>query len=69
MTNTNCRENIKCMDCGNEDTFHIGATTLATVTDNGIEDYGDMEWDGGSYAECTQCLKAGKLRDFQVTPA
>lgn len=66
MTNTNCLANIKCPACGNEDKFRIAAHTIATVTDDGTEDYGDIEWDDGSYAECTECLKAGKLRDFQV---
>jgi calcineurin-like phosphoesterase family protein len=66
MINTNCLTGIKCPVCGNEDKFRIRATTLATVTDDGIEDYADMEWDDDSHAECTECLKAGKLRDFQM---
>jgi hypothetical protein len=69
MTNTNCLENIKCPACGNEDRFRIAAKTIAIVTDDGVEDYGDMEWDDDSYAECTECLKAGKLRDFQRDPS
>ena len=66
MTNTNCLSNIKCPACGNEDEFRIRATTLALVTDDGVEDHADMEWDEDSYAECTQCLKSGKLSDFEA---
>jgi hypothetical protein len=68
MTNTNHLENIRCPACGNEDRFRIRATTLVTVTDDEIEDHGDMEWDDESYAECTECLKSGTLRDFQAKP-
>jgi hypothetical protein len=67
MTNANCLENIKCPSCGNEESFRIAATTTATVTDDGIEDYGNMEWDDDSYAECTQCHRHGTLKDFRAT--
>jgi hypothetical protein len=67
MTNTNCLENIKCPACGNEESFRIAATTIVTVTDDGTEDHGDMEWDDDSYAECPKCHRHGTLKDFQVT--
>ena len=66
MTNANCLADIKCPACGNEDQFRIRATTLALVTDDGVEDHADMEWDEDSDAECTQCLKSGKLSDFEA---
>jgi hypothetical protein len=65
MTNTNCLENIKCPDCRNEKSFRIAGTTIFTVTDDGTEDYGDIEWDDDSYAECTACHRHGTLRDFE----
>ncbi len=67
MTNTNCLENFKCPACGNEESFRIAATTIATVTDDGTEDHGDMEWDDDSYAECPKCYRHGTVKDFQVT--
>jgi hypothetical protein len=67
MSNTNCLANIKCPDCGNEDSFRIAAKTIATVTDDGTDDHGDMEWDDDSYAECTGCPRHGTLKDFQIT--
>jgi hypothetical protein len=66
MTNTNCLENIKCPACGNEESFRIAAKTIATVTDDGTEEHGDMEWDDDSYAECTACPRHGTLKDFTV---
>jgi len=66
MTNTNCLENFKCPACGNEESFRIAATTIATVTDDGTEDHGDMEWDDDSYAECPQCHRHGALKEFKV---
>ncbi len=45
MTNTNCLEGIQCPQCGNADRFRIVATSLFTVTDDGTEDHGDVEWD------------------------
>ena len=67
MTNTNCLENIKCLACGNEDSFRVAANTIAIVTDYGVEDHGDMEWDDDSYAECTECHRHGTLKDFKIT--
>ena len=59
MTNTNCLENIKCPDCGNAQSFRIAGKTIFTVTDDGTEDYGDVEWDDDSYAECPACKRQG----------
>ena len=69
MTNENCLENIKCPACGNEDTFRVEVTTMATVTDDGAEvDHGDMQWDKDSYAECDDCDRHGQLSDFFMAP-
>src|SRR5258708_37057548 len=67
MTNTNCLDGIKCPKCGNEDTFRIEVTTMATVTDDGAEvEHVDMDWDETSYAECAGCYKFGQLSHFKV---
>jgi hypothetical protein len=67
MTNTNCLEGIKCPACGNEDRFRIAGTTVFTVTDEGTEDHGDIEWDDDSHVECAQCYHHGALRDFSAS--
>ena len=67
MTNTNCLDGVKCPACGNEDTFRIEVTTMATVTDDGAEvEHGDMKWDETSYAECDDCAECGKLSHFKA---
>jgi hypothetical protein len=66
MTNSNYLENIKCPTCGNEESFRIAAKTMATVTDDGVEDHTEMEWDDDSYAECLACFRHGTLKDFEV---
>jgi len=66
MTNTNCLEGIKCPACGNEDTFRIEVIAMATVTDDGAEAEGDMQWDETSHAECASCLKHGTLSQFRA---
>jgi hypothetical protein len=38
MTNTNCLRDIQCPACRNEESFRIAATTMATITDYGVED-------------------------------
>lgn len=65
MTNSNCLEGIKCPACGNEDRFRIACTTVFTVTDEGTEDHGDIEWDDDSYAECPECGRRGTLKVFK----
>jgi hypothetical protein len=65
MTNDNCLEGIKCPQCGNEDRFFISCTTLAVVTDEGAQAYGDMEWGDESSAVCSEFQKTGPLRDFR----
>lgn len=55
MTNCNCLQGLACPRCGNDSMFTIAARTLAVVTDDGAETFGDMEWDADSYAECPEC--------------
>jgi hypothetical protein len=69
MTNTNCLEGIKCPACGNEDRFRIAGTAVFTVTDEGAEDHGDIEWDDDSYADCPDCFRHGTLKDFRAQPS
>jgi hypothetical protein len=69
MTNTNCLRGIACPKCGNDSRIYIEAITMAEVTDDGAETFGDMEWDGDSYAECPACEHRGTLDGFRVNPA
>ena len=71
-TNVNCLEGLRCPKCGGENSFGIGCKTFATVTDDGIDDYGDMEWDGESYMTCQNgggrdgCTFDGTVAEFRI---
>ena len=65
---TNCLEGIACPQCGNDAMIYIEAKTLTVVTDDGAEAFGDMDWDGDSYAECPDCQHRGRLNGFRVAP-
>jgi DNA-directed RNA polymerase subunit RPC12/RpoP len=66
MTNSNCLEGIACPKCGNDSLIYIETTTLAAVTDDGAETFGDMEWDADSYAECPECGHRSILGEFRI---
>ena len=66
MTNTNCLENIQCPACAHEESFRIAGKTIFTVTDDGTEDYGHVDWDDESYIECTACHRYGSVKEFTV---
>jgi hypothetical protein len=63
--NTNCLEHTACPQCGNDSALKIAAKTLAHVTDDGAETFGDLEWDDQSFAACPTCGKEGKLGEFR----
>jgi DNA-directed RNA polymerase subunit RPC12/RpoP len=69
MTNSNCLAGIACPQCGNDFRIYIGVKTLAEVTDDGAETYGDMEWNSDSYAECPDCQHRGTLGEFRIDHA
>ena len=69
MANTNCLEGLQCPRCGHEDDFAIGCYTIATVTDDGIDEYGDMEWNDDSPIWCGSrdgCDPSGTIKEFTV---
>jgi hypothetical protein len=65
MTNSNCLEGIRCPACGNNEVFHISTRSLATVTDEGVDDATDHEWDDDSYTRCPECDEDGELSEFR----
>jgi hypothetical protein len=69
MTNSNCLHGIACSKCANDSMIYIEVWTLAVVTDDGAETYGDMEWNSDSYAECPDCQHCGTLGGFRIDPA
>ena len=65
-TNKNVLGGLRCPKCGYENQFGITCITAATVIDDGIDDYGDMEWEGTSGMTCHGCDFDGTIADFTI---
>ena len=66
MTNTNCLAGLACPKCGNDAMFYIKSATLAVVTDEGAETFGDVHWDSASTTECPECQHRDALFGFKM---
>jgi hypothetical protein len=64
--NTNCLAGMRCPNCKSTGPFKISATALFTIGDDGTEDFGDVEYDGGSYCFCPACEHDGIVHDFMA---
>lgn len=66
MTNTNTLKDFRCPSCKSDGGFNIEATTLARVSDDGVEDHGDMTWKDDSYCCCVECEYEGTVKEFKI---
>lgn len=66
MSNNNILEGMACPECGSEGPFAIQGSTSAMVSDNGIEPYGDFEYEGENFCSCQQCDFDGRVNDFTL---
>lgn len=64
--NFNCLAGLRCPKCGNEDRLLIEALVTCSVTDDGAEPAGDMEWNEKSWCVCPRCDEEGELSKFRV---
>lgn len=62
--NSNILEGFKCPECGNTGLFHITGTQMFSVTDDGAEGFGDIEWGEESSCSCSNCYFSGQVRHF-----
>jgi hypothetical protein len=62
--NQNCLEGMSCPRCGSAGPFKIAATALFTLTDNGAEAFGDLDYDADSYCACCACGHDRIVREF-----
>ena len=63
--NTNCLQGFCCPACGQSARFRISILTVAVVTDDGVHDTGDMEWDSSSPCTCDECDHSGIVAGFR----
>ena len=59
-------EGLACPNCGSEGPFRIVIECVAIVSDEGIEDYAEAEWNDGSQILCMDCPHLGAIREFTV---
>ena len=64
--NENCLAGIKCPNCGNENGFGIASESTFSVSDDGTDDHGDVEWTGTSWIQCDKCEHGGEMWEFQA---
>jgi len=64
--NTNCLEGIRCPECGQTDRFEIVGTAVFDVTDDGTDNFHNVEWDNESSTCCPDCGHRGKLDEFRT---
>ena len=66
--NENCLKGIRCPKCEQEDSFRIEGKTLFLMTDDGTDEFGDVDYDDGSTAYCTDsgCAYFGPLAVFRI---
>ncbi len=62
--NVNCLAGMKCPKCGSLGPFRIITTCLATVSDDGIEETEEHEWDANAWCECKHCHECGTVGSF-----
>jgi len=65
-TNMGCLQGIKCPKCGNENGFGIASESTFSVSDDGTDDHGDVEWTGTSWIQCDKCEEEGEMWEFQA---
>lgn len=63
--NENCLEGIRCPKCGNTDEFYISGSAMFLVSDEGVEDTVNPEWDNDSPTQCTKCNHTDDLYFFR----
>ena len=60
---------IACPNCGCDDRLQVQLTTMADLTPDGTEPFGDQEWDDTSFMRCASCGTSRRVTDFYVEDA
>ena len=63
--NTNCLAGMKCPECGSLGPFALASYGIAEVTDSGVEEYYDVEWDDDCFCHCLLCGRYATVGDFK----
>ena len=62
--NINCLEGMRCPSCKSYGPFLFTVSATCLVSDDGTDDFYDVEWDDHAWAGCKQCEYQGTVSDF-----
>lgn len=66
MKNTNVLEGYRCPDCQSEGPFNIwGEALFLDVTDDGVTEFQDFQWNDDATFKCTTCGWQGTAFSFK----
>jgi len=68
MKNKNCLAGMRCPECKSYGSFDIITTCIATVTDDGVSDTRDHEWDDDAVCYCCACDWSGTILAAKKRP-
>lgn len=66
MENVNCLAGKTCPRCGSEGPFGVVGVSRFLLSDDGTDEFYDVEFDESSPADCPSCDYSGKWADFDV---
>ena len=66
MSNTNCLEGMKCPKCRSEGPFRIVTKCWSVVSDDGVEECYDHDWDVNAPCLCANCFLDATVRQFMT---
>ncbi len=64
LDNINCLSGMLCPTCKSVGPYEITGTATFTVTDDGTDDYKNVEWDTFDNCACNTCGFTGTVIDF-----
>jgi len=53
-----------CPKCGQSEHFHVVASAMFKVDDEGADQYGPLDWDDESWTRCPSCKWIGTWGDL-----
>lgn len=63
--NSNCLEGMSCPDCGQHYRFKVVGRALFVITDDGTDDYNDVEFYDDDHASCPECMWTGVVGNLR----
>jgi hypothetical protein len=55
---------LACPNCQSDNFLQVELTTMAKLTSEGTDPFGDQFWDGNSFMRCDNCDHEGLVANF-----